>query len=490
MRIAIGGILHESNTFAGKPTGLEEFRVRCHQGEEILTWWKGTHHEMAGFIEGAERFGFTPVPTLMTGATPGGAVTAEAFETLTGELIAGLKAALPVDGVLLAVHGAMVSEQYPDGDGEIIRRVREVVGPQVPLIVTHDFHANISPLMVEQATATVVYKTNPHVDQRQRGLQAADLMVRTVRGEIRPVQRMAKPPMIWNILHQNTKAEPLRLIMEDAASLEGERGVLAASVVAGYPYADVHEMGPAVVVVTDGNPDLAQSEAGRLALRLWKCRDRIKIELPDAAEAVARAMRSTHPPVVIVEMGDNIGGGSPGDSTAILAELVKQGAQGAVSVIYDPEAALACAAAGIDGIVNLAVGGKTDRLHGEPVPIRGRVRSLHDGRFFEPEPRHGGQTRWEQGLTAVVVLETGSLVVLNSRRTAPMSIHQLTSLGIQPERQKILVVKAAIAYRAAYEPVAREIIEADTPGVTAVNPARFEYKHIRRPMWPLDTGEH
>lgn len=487
MRIAIGGILHESNTFADKPTGLEEFRIRCHHGEEILTWWRGTHHEMAGFIEGAERFGFTPYPTLMTGATPGGTVTAEAFETLTGELIAALRAAPPLDGMLLAVHGAMVSEAYPDADGEIIRRVREVLGPNLPLIVTHDFHVNVSAQMVEHATATIVYKTNPHVDQKQRGCQAAELIARTVRGEVRPVQRMAKPPMIWNILHQYTRAEPLRSIMEDAASLEGERGVLVTSVAAGYPYADVNEMGPTVIVVTDGDPELAQSEAGRLALRLWKCRDRIKIELPDAAEAVARAIRSTHPPAVIVEMGDNIGGGSPGDSTAILAELVRQGAQGAVSVIYDPEAALACAAAGIDAEVSLSVGGKTDRMHGDPVAIQGRVRSLHDGRFFEPEPRHGGQTRWEQGLTAVVELPTQSLVVLNSRRTAPMSIHQLTSLGILPERQRILVVKAAIAYRAAYEPIAGEIIEADTPGVTAVNPARFTYQHIRRPMWPLDA---
>ncbi len=486
MRIAIGGIHHESNTFAAKPTGLDEFMVRHHRGEDLVKWWRDTHHEMAGFIEGAERFGYELYPTLMTGATPGGTVTAEAFETLTGQLLEALRAAPKLDGMLLAVHGAMVSEQFPDGDGEIIRRVREVLGPDLPLVVTHDFHVNASPQMVEHATATVVYKTNPHVDQKARGLQAAEIIARTARGEIRPVQRMAKPPMVWNILHQYTRAEPLRSIMEDAASLEGQNGILAASVAAGYPYADVHEMGPSVIVVTDGDPELAQSEAGRLALRMWKVRDRIRIDLPNPAEAVARAIRSAHPPVVIVEMGDNIGGGSPGDSTAILAELVRQGAPGAVSVIYDPEAARACASAGIDAEVDLRVGGKTDRMHGDPVVIRGRVRSLHDGRFFEPEPRHGGQTRWNQGLTAVVELPTGTLVVLNSRRTAPMSLHQLTSLGILPERMKLLVVKAAIAYRAAYEPIAGEIIEADTPGVTAVNPLRFEYQHVRRPLWPLE----
>lgn len=485
MRIAIGGILHESNTFAATPTDLAAFAARHDVGAQILERWGRTHHEVAGFIQGAEAFGYEIYPTMVAAATPGGPVSADAFETLTTELTDALRNAPPLDGMLLAVHGAMVSETYPDGDGEIIRRVREVLGPDLPLVVTHDFHANISPAMVENATANIVYKTNPHVDQRQRGLQAAELIACTVRGEVRPVQALARPPMVWNILHQYTRAEPLRSIMEDAAALEGQNEILAASVAAGYPYADVHEMSPAVVVVADGNPERAQEEAARLALRLWKCRDRIEIHLPDAAEAVSRALQSPRPPVVIVEMGDNIGGGSPGDSTAILAELVRQRAPRAVSVIYDPAAAQTCAQVGIGAEVSLLVGGKTDSQHGAPVAITGRVRTLNDGRFEETEARHGGATHWNQGLTAVVEIPGETLVVLNSERTAPMSIHQLTSLGIRPERQRILVVKAAIAYRAAYEPIAGEIIEADTPGITAVNPLRFEYRRVRRPLWPL-----
>jgi len=485
MRIAIGGILHESNTFASKGTGLADFAARHHRGDEILAHWADTHHEMAGFIQGAASFAYELYPTIMATATPAGPVTTEAFESLTSELLEALSRAPRLDGMLLAVHGAMVAEEHLDADGEIIRRVRQLMGPEFPLVVTLDFHANISPRMVENATATIVYKTNPHVDQRQRGLQAAELLASTVRGEVKPVQVVARPPMIWNILHQNTRAEPLRFIMEDAAALEGRDGILAASVAGGYQYADVEEMGPAVIVVADGNPDLARQEAARLALRLWKCRERLGVDLPDAAHAVARAIASERPPVVIVEMGDNIGGGSPADSTAILSELIRQQAHGAVSVIYDPEAAQACAQAGIGADVSLEVGGKTDDLHGEPVAIQGRVRTLSDGRFDEPEPRHGGATHWDQGLTAVVEVAGDTLVVLNSERTAPMSLHQLTSLGIRPERRRILVVKAAIAFRAAYEPIAGEIIEADTPGVTAVNPHRFEYHRVRRPLWPL-----
>jgi len=485
LRAAIGGILHESNTFVSLPTDLAAFAKRHDLGEAILPVWQDTHHEVAGFIQGARDFGFELHPTLVTTATPAGPVTADAFETLTGELIERLKAPPALDGVLLALHGAMVSENYPDADGEILRRVREALGPELPLVVTLDFHANISPAMVENSTALVVYKTNPHIDQRKRGTQAAELLCRIVRDGVRPVQALAKPPMIWNILHQNTRVEPLRSILEDAAETEARKGFLVANVAAGYPYADVREMGASVVIVANRDRDSAQREAGRLGLRLWECRDRIKIELPDPADAVARAIHSLRPPAVIVEMGDNIGGGSPGDSTAILSELLRQGARGAVTVIYDPAAAAACAGAGIGGDVKLDVGGKTDHLHGTPVSIEGRVRTLTDGRFFEPEPRHGGQTRWNQGLTAVIELSTGSLVAVNSARTSPNSIHQLTSLGIVPRHQRILVVKAAIAYRAAYEPIAGEIIEADTPGVTAVNPLRFTYEHVHRPLWPL-----
>jgi microcystin degradation protein MlrC len=484
VRVVVGGIMHESNTFASVRTGLAGFRID--RGPELIARWAGTHHEMAGFLEGAALARWDLIPTVMAGATPAGPVTAEAFETVLGELTAAIRAADAVDGMLLAVHGAMVADGYPDGDGEIIRRVREALPEGVPLVVTLDFHANLSAKMVEHSSAILVYQTNPHVDQRPRGARAAALLARILRGEVRPVQALAQPPMIWNILHQNTSAEPLRGIMADAARLEDSGALLAASVSGGYQYADVVEVGPSALVVADGDGDAARREADRLAGLLWEARERIPIALPEPAEAVARAGRSERPPVVIVEMGDNIGGGSPGDSTAILAELVRQGAERAVTVITDPEAAHACATAGVGAEVALDVGGKTDGLHGSPVRIAGRVRSLHDGRFHEPQPRHGGVTDWDQGLTAVVQLPTGTLVALNSKRTMPASIHQLTSLGIQPERMRILVVKAAIAYRAAYEPIAGEIIESDTPGVTAVNPLRFTYRHARRPLWPLD----
>ncbi|MBC7814115.1 MAG: M81 family metallopeptidase, partial [Burkholderiales bacterium] len=402
-----------------------------------------------------------------------------------------LKNAPPLDGMLLALHGAMVSENYPDADGEIVRRVRETLGADVPLVVTHDYHANISRQVILNSTALVIYKTNPHVDQRERGLHAAGILSRTIKGEVRPVQYIVKPPLLLNIIHHNTSAEPMRSIMEAARELEQQPGILAANVAAGFQYADVAEMGPSVVVVTDGDEALAQDEAYRLASKLWNAREQMAFKLPDAERAVGIALAESSMPVLLVETGDNIGGGSAGDATFILGELLRQNAKGWLVVLSDPEAVQACAQVGIGATVTLNIGGKRDNLHGEPVSVTGRVKVLHDGKYIETETRHGGERYRDQGLTAVLEMphdtpESANVIVLTSLREPPFSLNQLLSLGIQPQLKRIIVVKAAVAFRAAYEPIAGRIIEVDTPGLTAVNPARFNYRHVRRPLWGLD----
>ena len=489
MRVAIGGILHESNTFNPAPTGLAAFCVQ--RDADIITSWRGTHNELGGFIEGGARFGYETIPTLVAEATPSGRVTSDAFEALTRELVDRVIAARPLDGLLLALHGAMVSEVYPDADGEVVRRFREVLGKGFPIVVTHDFHANVSEEVVRETTALVIYKTNPHLDQRERGLQAAEIASRIIRGEVKPVQSLAKPPMLLNIVHQCTTVQPMKTIMQAVRSAEENSRVLAASVAAGYQYGDVWEMGPSAVVVADDD-DLARSEAMRISDMLWGIRNQLGFDLLGAAEAVRQAKGAERTPVVLVEMGDNIGGGSAGDSTFVLGELLRQNAEGWVVVLADPKSVQECAAANIGAAITLRVGGNEDNLHGGPVEVNGRVKCLHDGQFQETEPRHGGRRYHDQGLTAVLDMghsESGvpSLLVLTTHREAPMSLHQLLSVGIQPERQKILVVKAAIAYRAAYEAIAGHIIQVDTPGLTAVNPARFVYRNVRRPMWGLDA---
>jgi microcystin degradation protein MlrC len=488
-KIAIAGILHESNSFSTVKTQHADFTIR--RGADVIKEWKLSNHEVAGFIAGAEKFGFEMVPVMVAQATPSGPVTDAALTELTDELISRLKAAGPLDGLLLALHGAMVTESAAHGDAEILRRLRSALGNTLPIIVTHDFHANVPPEVIELSTALVTYKECPHIDQRDRGLQAADIAVRTAQGKVKPVQRMVKPPMIYNIRFQYTTVPPLRPIVDTSREMEKNPKILAASVSGGYQYADVPWVGPSAVVVTDGDAELAESEAKRLSDMLWNTRDQLRLNLPDAAEAVKLAAAETAGPVVLVEMGDNIGGGSAGDSTFVLAELVRQKMQGWFVALADPEAVKRAAAAGIGGAFDESVGGKIDKMHGDPVRIRGRVKSLHDGRFLETAPRHGGQRYYDQGLTAVIEVEGSTpdletLVMLTTKRQVPFSLHQLISCGVYPERQKMLVVKAAIAFRAAYEPIAKRIIEVNTGGVTAVDPKRFTFRRARRPLFGLE----
>jgi microcystin degradation protein MlrC len=488
MRIAIAGFMHESNTFNPLRTDRAAFAAQSLVfGPELLDEWRDAHHEMGGFIEAAGVERFEPLPILMGWATPSGPVAHAVFNEVTDRLATELKRHKP-DGLLLALHGAMVADSHLDADGETLTRLRRALGPDFPIVVTLDLHGNISPRLTEQCQGTVAYRTNPHVDQRECGRRGASLLVRLLRGEVRPCQALAKPPVIVNIMVHDTSREPLKSFLDEARGLEHQPGILAVSLLPGFPYADVPQMGPSIIVVSDGDPALARREADRLAGRLWDARERLAARLPDSAKAVELALRADRLPVVLVDTGDNVGGGSAGDGTVVLAEMLRQQATDGVVCLYAPDEVRQCVSAGVGQEVTLTVGGKVDRLHGDPLTVSGRVRLLHDGSYVEPEVRHGGKRLNHMGLTALVEIEGRNLLVLNSLRHPPFSLGQLTCLGIRPERQRLLVVKAAIAYKAAYAPVGGTIIEVDTPGLTAVNPERFAYRHIRRPMYPLDLG--
>ncbi|HEY2910369.1 MAG TPA: M81 family metallopeptidase [Gemmataceae bacterium] len=486
MRIAIGGFMHESNTFASAPTDLSKFReASLTYGPALVPVWREAHHEMGGFIAGAERFGYDIVPIAMAWGTPAGPVADEFFEHMVDALVTGIRLAEP-DGVLLALHGAMVTPRHADADAEVLRRLRAAVGTKLPIAVTLDFHGNISPQMAETANILVGYQTYPHIDQRDCGLLAAELLSRTIQGEIRPESFVAKPPMLINLLGQATDRPPMTDLLKFARQEEHQPGMLSISVMAGFAYADVPEMGASIMAVADGDRALAERKAKEIAEQMWAVREQLNVEPPQSAEAVRKAIAAQKPPVVLVDIGDNIGGGSAGDGTVLLAELLKQKAKGFVVVLYSPEAVKKAKAVGIGGTLEAAVGGAIDRMHGEPVKVRGTVRLLHDGHWIETEARHGGKRQNNQGHTAVLDLGDGNALVVNSLRTPPFSLGQLTSLGIDPKESRILVVKAAVAYKAAYAPIAGEIIEVDTPGLTAINPARFEYHRIRRPLYPLE----
>lgn len=486
-RIAIGGLMHESNTFAPGRTTLDDFvSGGLETGGGIARRWGEAHHEVGGFFEAARRSGFEPVPTLMSWATPAGPLDAETYRELSDRLLNALRDAGPVDAVLLALHGAMAVDGLDDADGTTIARVRDLIGPDRPLVVTLDYHANVSPLMAAASDALVAYRTYPHVDQRERGLFAGTLAHRTARGQVRPTQALRKPPLLIHLLAQETARPPMSVLMDELDTLDPADGYLDASLLAGFPYADVPAAGPSCVVVTDNAPALAAQAADTLASHLWSLRRDLTATPPAPPEAVARALAARDLPAVLVDLGDNIGGGSAADSTVLLHELARQGADRTIAVLFDPEAVRECVRAGVGAEVRLQAGGKVD-ANAPPFPLRGRVRVLHEGRYVEDLPRHGGIRVNDQGLTAVVEADGENTVVLTSLRHPPFSLGQLTSLGLRPEAARVLVVKAAVAYKAAYGPIAGTIVEVDTPGLTASNPARYTYQKIRRPILPLDA---
>jgi microcystin degradation protein MlrC len=486
MRIAIAGFMHESNTFNPNITDRSAFVAQSLVfGSDLIDEWRDAHHEVGGFLEAAKEESFEPVPIVMAWATPAGPVDDSVFEEVTSHIIQQLQEQRP-DGLLLALHGAMVTTSHRDADGEVLARLRLAMGPDFPIVVSLDLHGNISPRLIQSCQAAVAYRTYPHVDQRECGRRAASLMVRMLRQGIQPRQALAKPPLIINIMSQETAREPMHSFMQAARDLEALQGILSASLLPGFAYADVPQMGPSVIVVADQNAPLAQQEGNRLAHAIWEAREQFTATLPHAADAVAQAMKAERLPVVLVDTGDNVGGGSAGDGTVILSEMLRQGATDGVVCLYAPDEVRQCLGAGVGAEVQLTVGGKVDRLHGEPISAVGKVRLLHDGIYVEPAPRHGGRRTNFMGRTALVEIQGRDLLVLNSLRHPPFSLGQLTCLGIEPEKQRILVVKAAVAYKAAYGPIAGSIIEVDTPGLTAVNPTRFHYHNIRRPMFPLD----
>ena len=494
MRVAVAGFSHESNTFASQPTTLDDFLV--HTGQSMLDHHADTYHEIAGYLVAATEYDMQLLPLLSANATPAGPVTSQAYEQITGQILSGLSDLGAIDGVLLALHGAMVAEEYPHGDAETVRRVRSLVGPDVPIVVTHDYHANVPPQLVEDADALIIYKTNPHIDQRERGMQAASILARTIRGEVRPRMHLVKPEVVFNIYFHNTSVAPMRPLMEQAIELENRPGVLGASIAAGYQYADVDWMGPSIVVITDDDQERAVSEAEQIGASMWEIRQQLQLDVPTPAEAVAQAVASERRPTTLLDFGDNIGGGSAGDSTFVLEQLLQQGADGWGVTIWDPAAAQQCLQAGIGGHVKLAVGGKTDDEHGTTQSISGTVGTLNDGAYEEFERRHGGGRRHAQGLTAVVRVPCpngNGLLVLNSERQSPNSIHQITSVGIVPQQQKILAAKGAIAPRAAYEPVSPHLIEVDSGGACWIGRGPEAYQRARQNLyeWTVTstTGE-
>jgi microcystin degradation protein MlrC len=492
-RIGIIAILHESNTFIELPTTLEHFRNNVLvDGHDVIERFRGSQHEVGGFIDAATTQETQAVGVFAARAMPHGAIQAECWDELMGRLDLALNKYGPYDGLLVAPHGATVAENAADADGDWLQRVRNRVGSHVPIVGTLDLHANVSQKMVAATDALFGYRSNPHLDQRERGIDAAHTLVRTLRGEIAPKQALVQLPLCANIERQATAEPHGRALRAHADKLQSSvLGLIASSCLYGFPYADVVEMGASVVAVAEREAEVAMGAANDLARYWWSQRESFRGQLVGIDDSIDRALRArvAKPslPVGLLDMGDNVGGGSPGDGTAIIHAWRARGAGPILAVLADPVAVLAAFDAGVGARLRLSVGGKVSpELQGAPIEDLFEVDSTSDGRFHELGTTHGGYVDFDMGDTAVLRGSSGVTIIATTHRVAPMSIEQVLSQGCRPGEFAAIVIKGVHAPVAAYASHCSELIRVNTQGATTADLDKIVFNNRRRPMYPWE----
>jgi len=487
MRIATGGICHESSTFTPFTTSLEDFAegFGVFRGEEVLARFSGANIPTGGFIEGAERNGFELVPLLWAFAYPAGPVERSAYETLRSELLERLAAVAPVDGVLLDQHGAMVVEGIDDGDGDLVESVRALVGPGCPIVVTYDLHSSHSHRRVAAADVSIGFDTFPHVDQAERGREAADLIVRLVRGEVRAASALVQVPIFWHPTKQTTGVPPWTEVIERLHQLEAQPDVLTATVATGFPFSDVPDRGPSVIVHTDDDQEAAERYARDLGDWLWGRRFDFVAPLLSLEEAFARGESEGRYPIVVADHADNTGAGSPGDSTEVLRFFVERQLEDAL-VLYmvDPGTVDAAREAGVGAVIDVAVGGKSHPAQGAPVELTAEVLALSEGAFHYDGPMYAGL---EGNLGPSAAIRSGGVtVVCVSKREQPLDPAFARTLGIDCSAMRYICVKSAAHFRSGFEAIAGSIYNVDAAALHTFDLGKLPFRKARGPYFGVD----
>lgn len=463
-RIGIVGFWHETNTFSVAPTTIEQFReFELASNADLATKNAGVGSVVGGFLDATQ---FDLVPIFSAGAWPSGPVEGSTMTELFERAHKELGRAGPLDGVLMNLHGAMVAEGFDDAEVSALQLVREVVG-EVPISGVLDLHANPAPELIAGVDSMVSYDTYPHVDMRERGVEAAQLLSTIFAGTALRSQ-VRKIPLLVSPIAQATDHDPMRSLQNRAAQRAKRAGLHRVCVLGGFAYSDVSRAGMSVIAVHDDAHAQAASEVldATIADIETHASDFV-VARDNPAAAVRRALVAHSSPVVLVDVADNVGGGSPGDGTALLSELLRARVPKAVVPIVDREVALLAEQMGEGSSIDAHVGGKTDDRHGRPIHIRGHVVRVTDGRYRTNGPWMTGR-EFSMGTTAVIEVEGVTLLVM-SDRTPAFHAEQFTSQGIDPTQAGVIVVKGAIAWQGALGDIAGEVIEVAGPGITPVD---------------------
>jgi len=485
MRIAVGGYLVAANTFATQRVGLESFQRAMISGDSVLRLARG-ENPIAGFTTAAQQSNWDIAPLHFLFPGLAGKPTVDAHAWAKETFLKTLREAGRVDGIFLQFHGTAATDDIDDCEGDLLASIRQVVGDELPIMVSLDGHANVTPLMVRHATMPIGVKTNPHYDFVETGRLGARVMAEMFDGSLAPASAWAQPAMAPALqklyIAPGWPMEHLMRVAQNRARRESS--VLDVSLLGGFFCSERPETGISVVVTTDREPNLAREIAEEIKEECWRKRHAFHTDMVPIEDAVREAIETSEGPVVLGDLADSGGAGTPGDGTALLAELLKQNAQSAVvGNIADPAAVQEAIRAGVGKDVTLTVGGKVDKFHGDPVQISGRVRVTHDGVFTSSTRFNAGTTR--RGPTVVIDCG-GTEVILTSRAVLVFEPNHFRSLGIEPTERKILACKAELQHRAGMASVARTFIDVDTPGLATQVLSRLPYTKIRRPVFPLD----
>ena len=489
LRVAVGAIFTECNHLGGAPIDRSWYeRYELLRGEELLA---GATGAVAGMLQVLRERRLSPVPLLYASTCSGGPLTRDTYEELKGELLQRLRAALPVNGVLLPLHGAAAAEHVGDPEGDLIGAVRALVGAATPVVATLDLHAHVTAAMVRGADALVAWETYPHRDAVATGERAARLLADAMAGRCRPAMAMAKVPVVTGAINGSTEgAGPFADLMRRAKALEAAAGVLSTSMFLVHPYLDLPDLGSGALVITDGDPQRAARLAAALAEEYWQRRAELEPQVHTPEQAVAAGLQ-VEGTVLLVETADCCGGGAAGDSAASLKALLGAVLPGPALVpVVDPAAARACRDAGAGNAVTVAVGHRLDPQWGRPVTVTGHVLRLSDGRF-----RYRGGI-WDgvegaMGPSAVLAVPArggpGAVhLLLATHATYDWADEQFRCVGLDPAAAKFIVAKNPMNYHLAYSPIAAATYVLDTPGPTPATVRSVPFRNLRRPWFPAD----
>ena len=483
-RVAVGSILTECNQFGGKLIEHDEFaRSQLARGDDVMSIEGGA---VGGMLHTLREHNADIVPLVVASAYPGGPIAHDCYAQLKADLLHDLSSALPVDGVLLALHGAAVSTAVDDVEGDLLAAARALVGPDVPVVGTLDLHANITTQMVRHADGLVAWETYPHVDPFTTGVRGARLLLGVLDGAHRPAMAMAKVPILTSAINASTVGEgPFADVMRFAKSFEKQPGILSTSALHAHATLDIPEMGGGGLVITDNDEELAADLADRIARRMWENRFDLEPDTLTPEQAVAAGLRIAGGPVVLVECGDCVGGGAAGDSVATLPALLEQSAGPAIVPVVDPEAAAICHQAGEGATITLTLGHKIDSQWGNPLTLTGTVRKLSEGNFKYTGGIWAGE--WAaMGPTAI--FECGNVhILITTHGTYEWRDEQFRALDMDIENAKFIVAKNPMNYRQTYNEIAKGEFVLDTLGATPPTLRHFTYHKVPRPYFPLDT---